>query len=469
MADVFEFLNKNGLTTQDKIESLIMDKWSKRQILDFDESWHEATPIMKPVKTAIDKFRFVVNSNLSAQLGAVCNEWGCRLRSVDKLSRFAALYADSIYIQDYYVPDLKELFQINEMEARYVYAGNLKVLAYLRPLIENSIIVLVEQPTQHICPHCMAEQFPGLDKQINRANADFSSLATKYLRKTKAFIDVEDLLEYGQATVEFDGSSEIFHDGHISWVPYKVPTWMKQKIKRSLSHGDKSKIVLTEDEILKTNIIQSKLRTALDDILLQKIYSQLLRLDTTYLTDRDVDFQILNSMTGTTESNSATKNNNALTNNLLYEMPIIQDVPIKFLLKVRKDDYIAFQNFKNSMSQVVNKYIAQHKIITKRDAQQIYLDEIYPQLCKLNTKVSNIRTVAVKKLVKDIIISTSVVAIGWFSGIFPPLVKEAITGLGLLKPGKEIPESIYDIANAEDEIRNEDLYFLWKIKKNKKA
>lgn len=468
MEGAFEFFDKKGLVTQEKIDSLIMRKWSNRQVLDFNERFYEALPATTPVENNIDKFRFVANANLSAQLQGNCIEWHCRLRSIDKLSRFAVLYSDGVYIQDYYMPDLAEQFKEDELETRLRYAGNLKVLLYLRPLLESGIVVLIDHPSQHMCPDCMAKEFPYLNKQINSARNKFSSLATDYLGETTAYLDVEFLMQYGLPSIHFHGSPEIFHEGESVSVLSKIPTWMKPKIKSALAQKYKpGKIAFTKNEILKTGEIQDKLNTALNDILMQKMYSQGMQLNTKYLTDRDVDFQILNSMAENAVDDADSNINMSLANNLLYEMPIIQDVPITYLLKIRENDYDAFTIFKNSMSKLVNKYVAQHKTFTKREAKQLYLDEIKPQVDKLDRKVSTIRSVAAKKLATDIAVSTSAVAIGLFIDIIPPVIKNVLTAWGIFQ-GKDIPDSVHKISAAEDEIRNENLYFLWKIKKKRK-
>lgn len=468
MEDAFEFFDKKGLVTQEKIEDLVEHKWSIKQILDFNDSFYELMPTIKSVERDIEKFRFVVNSNLSAQVWGACQEWHCRLRSIDKLSRFAALYSDSVYIQDYYMPDLADLFREDESEARLLYAGNLIVLLYLRPLIESGIVVLIDHPAHHICPNCWAKKYSNLNKQIESARNNFSSLATKYLRETTAYLNVDELMRYGFPAIHFHSSAEIFHNGQTVWVPSKIPTWMKQKIKNTLAQKNKPrKIVFTENEILKTDVIQVELDTALNDILMQKMYSQGMQLNTKYLTDRDIDFQILNFMADCAATDADSNINTSLASNLLYEMPIIQDVPITYLLEVRKNNYDAFTIFNNSMSKLVNKYVAQHKIFTEREAQQLYLDEIKPQVDKLNRKVSTIRCKAAKKLARDIAISASVVTIGLFIDIIPPAITNVLTAMGIFQT-KDIPSSVTNIVSAENEIRDEDLYFLWKLKKKRK-
>jgi len=467
MEDLFSLLDKKRLTDDKQVESIIMDKWSFKEVLDFNENLTELIRTPSPVRHDIEKFHFFVNSSLSAQPWGACVEWSCRLRSVDNLSRFAALYADSIYIQDVFDSYEEKISGLDEFDARYLYAGNLKVLNHLKPLIKSGIVHLVKHPVHHICPACMAREFPNLNKEIKQVEKHIIPLTKHYLRKTSASVFImEDRRYKSQVILWFKGPPDIVHNGQTLWFPVKIPSWVKQKIKCGIAHEKNLKAIkLTKKEILRTGFIQSELHTALQDILLQKIYSLMLGLNAKYLTDRDADFLILNSMTEDTDFLSY---NDILTNTLLYEIPIIHNVPIEYLLKIRNEDYDAFLNFRNSITHIIKTYIVQRKPISRHDAKQVYEDEIYPKVCELNNKVNSIRSLAVKKMVKDLIISASIITIGLFSGIFPAGIKEVLTGMGLLKPGKDLSDSVFNVIHADSEIRNENLYFLWKIKKQQK-
>src|SRR4030042_5350267 len=100
MKKVFDLLRKNGLSNRQKIEYAIMYKWGLNDILDFNEKLLNEIEEQPQGNYEITNFNFVANSSLSAQTSGPCMELNCRLRRVDRLARFAALYSDRIYIEN---------------------------------------------------------------------------------------------------------------------------------------------------------------------------------------------------------------------------------------------------------------------------------------------------------------------------------------------------------------------------------
>jgi hypothetical protein len=102
MKKVFDLLRSKGLTNHEKIEYAIMSKWTLNDIINFNERLLDEIEEQPEGHDEITNFNFVANSGLSAQTSGPCVEWNCRLRRVDRLARFAALYSDRIYVQNYF-------------------------------------------------------------------------------------------------------------------------------------------------------------------------------------------------------------------------------------------------------------------------------------------------------------------------------------------------------------------------------
>jgi len=95
---------------------------------------------------AREKSIFSFSASLSMGGGNYpCENLNCRFENVKKTAQFAALYSDRVYI-NYYANDYnhfeatKEPVVIDAMKSRMF--NDLKLLCYLRPLIEGGKIIL---------------------------------------------------------------------------------------------------------------------------------------------------------------------------------------------------------------------------------------------------------------------------------------------------------------------------------------
>jgi hypothetical protein len=218
---LFEAINKLKLTNPSSIDEAIYHRLSLSDLIDLSlvlglsiES--ESSP---PNALGLQDYHFLANSKMSGLYEGGCPYSECRVRRVDHLSRFAALYSDSVYIQNYFdwlnhlhIPE--DPYQ--EYHLRDSISGSIKIINAIKPLIQNGIIRFL--PTGiTLCKTCYAhltEQQKGLNaeldkqvRQLERLYSDTTSANLKVL-PTPSFIDGhtyefhvtcdEDLYDHGQ-------------------------------------------------------------------------------------------------------------------------------------------------------------------------------------------------------------------------------------------------------------------------------
>jgi len=162
--EVYELLRKKGLINDSAIDTKIMHDWSINNILDFNG---EINSLIKPINRISSKqlptYKFTANAELSGQAYGGCIGPNCRIKRVEELNRFAALWADKVYVHSYF--DEHEIMartsllaesRIEDFDFRYIYSGNLKCLIRLKRLVETGIVEIVRGEAQ-LCPRCMAE------------------------------------------------------------------------------------------------------------------------------------------------------------------------------------------------------------------------------------------------------------------------------------------------------------------------
>ncbi len=464
MKKVFDLLKKEGLTNNEKIERKVMYEWSPNEIIDFNEKLLDAIEPQPKANSNIANFNYVANSNLSAQrFGNSCVGLNCRLQRIDRLTRFAALYSDRIYIQNYFdiypnrpLPPHMSIKWIDD-NLREPFADDLKVLLALKPLLENSIVCFVKHPAFHFCPSCMRKYLPVLTETQTELKNKTQALSDNYLDSTSARIALWFQIP-GECCIDLKGPEDLFAHGQIYDV--RSDPWLLKKANSAHGRISARDIKLSKKELKRTGIIERGLKEVADDILFQHFCSRFV--SAKYLTDRDVDVQLLDSLTYDDDFKAY---NEVLRNRIIYNLPLLDSVPLNYLLEVRRKEHDAFLVYRNTISHIISEYLAQRKPISSREGQQIYEDIIYPKLCELNAKVNSIKSSAMRAFKRDIAITSTVAILGMYSGLLPIETQAIVAGLGGLKAARDALQLLSRSITTPDEIRSDNFYFLWKLSK----
>lgn len=72
----------------------------------------------------------------------------------------------------------------------------------------------------------------------------------------------------------------------------------------------------------------------------------------------------------------------------------------------------------------------------------------------------------VKNTASKIIGWAGAISLGWYAGLLPADLATAATALGLIKLVAELTENTLTKSITGDSIRDEPMYYLWKVKKN---
>jgi len=95
-------------------------------------------------------------------------------------------------------------------------------------------------------------------------------------------------------------------------------------------------------------------------------------------------------------------------------------------------------------------------------------DVIDPSIAQLDSKVKQAKRDLVKKPIRSLIGVVGVISFGISTGIVPPDMATIAKAIGLVKFGSNMIEHTMAIGDEEDAIKNNNFYFLWKLRKKAK-
>lgn len=383
-----------------------------------------------------------------------CKNLDCRLQKVKELSHFATLYSDRVFINNFTYENLlhSDINNEDHDELRFNFICDLKIYEYLFPLLEKNIVVPVTHPD--ICPHCLTIQSIG-ETNEDKYKKIYNYLLDKYYNEVKFSLEYYD----GEYALLAKGPEDLLRHGN-AYMIYKN----KDKIK-NLTSSIIDKLHSSGEVILKKK--EAKLISAGEDIadgLMRTVSFEVggaKSLRTYYLSERELEIQILKQIT---DDPATKKCSNLMGNYLNCLLPFIDDIPPIDLLKLRKNEEDSFILFRSALSKAIEEYKENGHSFTERDAQMVYADIIQPELAKLESKVKRAKRHFHNDSRRKIIGWAGALSVGFYAGLF---TSNPITGsiaFGVTKAASELLENLMANSDAEESIKDDELYFLWKVK-----
>ncbi|HXI84696.1 MAG TPA: hypothetical protein VNL17_11480 [Verrucomicrobiae bacterium] len=449
---LFEQLENAGFLKKNQPNLQAISKVTRKQIRKLAE---ESAEITSAKDLSPEKSVFSHSASLSLGGGRYpCVGTACRLIRAQQLAQFAAFYSDRVYINNFITDYIShvEISRLDDMEVmRMHFFSDISVLASLRPMIEARKVIPITAP--HYCAHCLLGGSFGEDAD-NRLKRTFKQLAQDYykgikltLERTGDFYSLgirgpERLLEHGEAFRFFPALPPGLR---------KMPALM-----RKLQAGK---------EVVLSDSIRKKMRQhyylaaeVFGNLVFELAASQCLK--TSFLTERDLDVDLLNTLT---ENDKSERRNQLLSKHLTCLVPFVDNLNLADILKLREREAEAFIVFRASLNKAIDEYKAEAGHLTERDAKAIYADILQPQLAALSTKVNSAGRVLRTDSRRSILGWSGAITVGLYSGFVPAGIAAAAKALGLTKVLAGITKGLMTKGDAEEGIRKENMFFLWKV------
>lgn len=457
MSSLIEKMKESNFIKNGEVNLDLIHKLPVKKLVKFAEDSIILTSIDQ--KPENENF-FSLSSSLPLSGGREgCCELTCRKNRLRNLSQFAALYSDKIYIKNYmssYADNFHTTADFDEYEFKSDFADDIVLFNMISPLLRDGIIVPITPPTNY-CPHCLAEKFIGknkgelIDKETKRVSKELFDKITVSVYKEENFYHIH---VKGLENITFHGEAVYFNDTPPPFLHNNPRLLAKLENGEAIELSTKNKKQSAVHEALSSELFES--------IVFELITAQCLK--TSFLTDSTYQIDILNNIS---KPNISMKNK-IIQNNISTLVPFANDIDIADLLKLRNREYESFIMFRKAMNDAITTCKNWNGSFTDQNAKEIYSDIIRPQLAKLDMKVKTAKKDLVKSSYRKGLAWTATISFGIYSGFIPSNLAAAATVLGFSKVAADFLETAMNKADSEDNIRNEDMYFLWKVRQLKK-
>jgi len=434
-------------------------KLAATSISDLLELAEQAAEVTSAASLEQERTSFAHTASLELGGGpSPCVEIGCRIGHADQLARYAALYGDRIYTNCFFadhVAHADSAMRANPETVRSRMKDDLAVLLHLRPLIEAGRVIPVTPPRNH-CPHCLSIHTTFDEDTLRRLNAVTDHVARRHLREVEVIVErigpryfvrlkgPEDLLEHGGGGIIFD----------------QIPDGLRSdpRLVARIHHG--GPIKLTRSQRLALGTHKREAEKIRQNLVFELSVCQCL--GTSLLTSNQLDVDLL---TAISQDAVIAKRNALIQRHLTAIVPFLEELDVRDLLELRTKEADSFILFRGALSKAISDTSANGADFTEERARQIYGDVLAPQLAGLDLKMAGARRAFRKTTGRRIVGWVGAISFGAFTGILPAGLVAAAQALGLTKVLADSTEAAMTLSDAEESIRSDEMYFLWRLRK----
>lgn len=384
-------------------------------------------------------FTFTASSSMSGG-PFPCAGLDCRLSKLNSLARFAAFYADHVYVPNPFERYL--LYERLTASRREEIIGDIIGLWHARPLFEAGIFS-TRNSIRTLCDSHLKEQL-AIEKVVSeKLDHTLPILYKTYVPQVK----VEICRENEEIFLRITGSQELIEHEVLDIVG-RMPQIFIDKL------GKASSRKLSDREVERYGCLAPIFLPIAQDVFQQNLHS----CQANYLTGRKVEFDLATSLVN---SRSIAKANSTLVHGFSHALPNLLDVEVKNLVDLRKKEGEAFNVYRDKLRSALKE----SDKLSISEIQELVDDEIRPEIHKIEQTIKNSRRLLVGSLTKDLFVSSGFVTIGLFSGILSQQAGEIIAALGGISFAGSIVDKLTKLFSLHQEVQNNPYYFLWQANK----
>ncbi len=452
MNEALKILKSCGLISARGPDRSVVDGLSLKQMVDIanelDMSFgQQAGKVKNPF------FSYAAALHMGGD-SAECFDLDCRMRRINKLARYAALYSDTVYIPSYFskYTTLKAEESLPTSKQRFF--EDLQVISEIRPLIERDFIRIFPIET-HYCFGCQANALLG-EGAKNRFTRQFNRLKKTYLENMRASVS-----QLGATYLWRLSGPAQYMDHAVARVQSAMnhPVLShRPRIAGSLRRGKTLKVskTLLREMSFHWEKAHEVARNALYGLTTSRC------LNTSFLTGSDIHVSFLNSLQ---QSSVISRQNIVAANHLASIIPFAEDVSLTDIITLRNREEEAFVKYRQALKSAIAEFVKPGAAFTEKEARELHADVIAPSLAALDIRVKRAKRDLISKPLRSVSGVVGSLSFGMLTGLVSSDISAIAKAIGIVGFGAKFIADVMALGDSETAIADEHLYFLWKVKK----
>ncbi|MDH4202792.1 MAG: hypothetical protein OEV87_07845 [Phycisphaerae bacterium] len=451
MKKVLQIINKNDLLTRGKPNLKKIQTLSLGNIVDLSNTIDKE--LYNSQKEQIhNQFSFSTSLELSGIGG--CQGYECRLKRLDRLSRFSLMYSNKVYIPSYFsrFRDFSNEERVDVSKIQQSFYDQLRLINYIKPLVQKNLIHM--HPLPHLCKSCLSDVlFQGrnlrfFDMAINSLEKDYLAnlIVNASLRDKVGFVcSFPEKLPYLKCTMYKTAK-------HIP-----EPIIKRPRILSKLKSG--KKVLLSKTLIRELGVHKDFINETITNVLFGMLTSQ--KIGSSFLTEDSIHVDFMNTL----NTDNGVKRKNDLAQKYLTSLvPFIEDIQLSDLVKIRQTEGDAFLIYRQALGKAMNELKDSKSDFNVKDAKELYSDIIEPSIAKMDQRIATAKRKLAQNTYRPVLGLVGTISFGLLTGILSPQTAAIASAVGFGSCVPKMLESIMAIGDSKDSIKNEPFYFLWKVK-----
>jgi hypothetical protein len=325
MNKAIAILNENGLRDVKTVENFIHRR-SAVDVLSFVEGLRQA--LIEEARAnfptqgslPLDQANFLPSSSLRG--GSGCIHWNCRIPKIRTLARYVALYCDKAIVPLSLRCAGED--QRSQLLDRIQLGSSLCALLELKPLVKSGLVLVVPEELQ-FCKTHLKEAVPDFERILNAADR----LAALRANKFKVYFSASKVGATVLPRLDFVGPEEYLDHGSAGVLLRSIPKWIpKQRI------GRRTRIELST--VRRHKLLDPIFRRMANDAFLQTYFGT--AFNARYVTDLPGEAEFFRTLNADDKLALQTA---TLCARLAHSIPLLDQVPLETVMKVRRDDPLA--------------------------------------------------------------------------------------------------------------------------------
>jgi hypothetical protein len=449
MYELFDVLEKHGFVGIDDLDK-IADLPEKKLEKLYTEVYSSVFSV-QTTKTCgwqsshlPDTFSFHASASIRGASG--CGAPECRIKKLDFLSRYAALYASELtFPLSMEAPERVE--HIADM--RGLLERDLPALLYLRPLITGGIVVPVMMRTQHCIHHAKWM------KKMSLLVHDFSQAAAEALSSEfRIMYQIPEKSPSGRPTLYFEGPDGYIEHGALVALYSRKPKWLP----KTLRFDRNGRVEVRGPH--KQHMLSQVFEGIAHNMTFYLAYGA--QRNTRFLSDMYGETEFLEWLT---EDDQLSATSVAL-RELHHCVPLLNDLPIATILRIRKEEHESFENYRETVTTISSEILGDNHRLTKKQAREMFRTAIEPELRKMNKEMVAYRETQRNRVVGGVTMLVAGVVLGAYAGL-PPMASIPLAGATVGAAVRVLGKAAEAACEHVPETKKKDLYFLLKLKEER--